>query len=55
MDLAIANPDLTVMTRAGDRFGGGRPWRFGGDHTAGVTRAALDEAIDAAERAVERP
>ncbi len=52
MDVAIANPDLTVMTRAGDRFGGGRPWRFGGEHTAGVTRAALDEAIDAAERAV---
>ncbi len=52
MDLAIANPDLTVMTRAGDRFGGGRPWRFGGDHTAGVTRAALDEAIAAAEVAL---
>ena len=52
MDLAVANPELTVMTRAGDRFGGGRPWRFGGDQTAGVTRAALDEAIAAAERAV---
>ncbi len=52
MDLAIANPDLTVMTRAGDRFGGGRPWRFGGDHTAGVTRAALDEAVTAAEAAL---
>ena len=53
MDLAAANPDLTVMTRAGDRFGGGRPWRFGAEQSAGVTRAALDEAIDAAERAVE--
>ena len=52
MDVAIANPDLTVMTRGGDRFGGGRPWRFGGEQSAGVTRAALDEAIDAAERAV---
>ena len=48
-----ANPDLTVMTRAGDRFGGGRPWRFGAEQSAGVTRAALDEAITAAERAVE--
>ena len=53
MDLAVANPDLTVMTRAGDRFGGGRPWRFGAEQSAGVTRAALDEAITAAERAVE--
>jgi chromosome segregation protein len=52
MDIAVANPDLTVMTRAGDRFGGGRPWRFGADQSAGVTRAALDEAIEAAERAV---
>jgi Chromosome segregation ATPases len=52
MEIALANPDLTVMTHTGDRFGGGRPWRFGGDHTAGVTRAALDEAIEAAERAV---
>ncbi len=52
MDVAVANPELTVMTRAGDRFGGGRPWRFGGDQTAGVTRAALDEAIAAAEHAV---
>ncbi len=52
MDLSLEHPDLTVMTRAGDRFGGGRPWRFGGDHTAGVTRAALDEAVGAAEQSV---
>ncbi len=52
MDLAVANPDLTVMTRTGDRFGGGRPWRFGGEQAAGVTRAAFDEAVTAAERAV---
>ncbi len=52
VDVATGNPDLTVMTRAGDRFGGGRPWRFGGDQSAGVTRAALDEATEAAERAV---
>jgi chromosome segregation protein len=52
MDLALVHPDLTVMTRAGDRFGGGRPWRFGAEQSAGVTRAALDEAIEAAERAV---
>jgi chromosome segregation protein len=54
VDLAVANPDLTVMTRRGDRFGGGRPWRFGGDQSAGVTRAALDEATVAAEDAVDR-
>ncbi len=53
MDLAIENPDLTIMTRSGDRFGGGRAWRFGGDQAAGVTRAALDEAVTAAEIAVE--
>ena len=53
MDLAVENPDLTIMTRSGDRFGGRRPWRFGGDQTAGVTRAALDEATAAAERSVE--
>ena len=53
MDLAVANPDLTVMTGSGDRFGGGRPWRFGAEQSAGVTRAAFDEAIEAAERAVE--
>lgn len=52
VDVATGNPDLTVMTRAGDRFGGGRPWRFGGDQSAGVTRAALDEAVEAAERAL---
>jgi chromosome segregation protein len=54
VDLAAANPDLTVMTRTGDRFGGGRPWRFGGEHAAGVTRAALEEAEERAERAAER-
>ncbi len=53
MDLAVANPDLTVMTGSGDRFGGGGPWRFGAEQSAGVTRAAFDEAIEAAERAVE--
>ncbi len=53
MDLAVAYPDLTVMTGTGDRFGGGRPWRFGAEQSAGVTRAAFDEAVEAAERAVE--
>ncbi len=57
VDLATANPDLTIMTRAGDRFGGGRPWRFGGEHATGVTLAALEEAqeraADAARRAAD--
>ncbi len=44
VDVALDNPDLTVMTRAGDRFGGRLPWRLGGAPAAGITRAALDEA-----------
>jgi chromosome segregation protein len=44
VDLALDNPDLTVMTARGDRFGGRLPWRLGGAPAAGITRAALDEA-----------
>ena len=57
VDLAIENSDLTVMTRAGDRFGGGAPWRFGSGESATVTRAALEEAIEnatSAEAAAQR-
>jgi chromosome segregation protein len=44
VDLALDHPDLTVVTAAGDRFGGRAPWRLGGDHERGVTRSALEEA-----------
>jgi chromosome segregation protein len=44
VDLALDHPDLTVMTRSGDRFGGRSPWRVGGHRDGGITRAALDEA-----------
>jgi chromosome segregation protein len=46
VDLAIAHPDLTVMTATGDRFGGRGPWRLGGEPVTAITRAALDEAED---------
>ena len=51
VDLAIENPDLTVMTSSGDRFGGRGLWRLGGDQVSGITRAALEEAEDHAGRA----
>src|SRR5207302_9877680 len=42
VDLSLAHPHAVVVTRAGDRFAGGR-WRTGGA-ASGITRAALDEA-----------
>jgi chromosome segregation protein len=51
VDLAIENPDLTVMTRSGDRFGGPGLWRLGGEQVSGITRAALEEAEDQAVQA----
>ena len=53
VDLAIENPDLTVMTQSGDRFGGRGLWRLGGEQVSGITRAALEEAEDQAVRAAE--
>ena len=44
MELALDQPDLVLVTPRGDRFGGGGPWRIGGDATM-VTRAAFEEAI----------
>ncbi len=38
LDLAIENPDLTVMTPSGDRFGGRGLWRLGGEQVSGITR-----------------
>jgi chromosome segregation protein len=43
LDLALDHPHLTVVTEAGDRFGGSGPWRLAGG-AAGATAAALDEA-----------
>lgn len=51
VDLAVDNPDLTVMTRAGDRFGGPGLWRLGGPQVSGITRAALEEAEEQSVRA----
>ncbi len=53
VDLAIDNPDLTVMTRGGDRFGGPGLWRVGGTQASGITRAALEEAEEQKVRAAE--
>src|SRR5436305_300598 len=38
MELALDQPDLVLLTSRGDRFGGGEPWRIGGD-AATVTQA----------------
>ena len=52
LDAALAHPQLTVVTRAGDRFGGGT-WRLGASRT-GVTAAALDDATERAAQAAGR-
>ncbi len=49
LELALAHPELVVLTRSGDRLGGGGPWRIGAD-TATVTQGAFEEAV---ARAVE--
>jgi len=49
LDAALAHPQLTVVTRAGDRFGGGT-WRLGASRT-GITAAALDDARHRADQA----
>ncbi len=51
LDLALAHQGLIVVTPAGDRFGGLGPWRVGGERGAGVTQAALDEAVERATTA----
>ena len=50
VDLALARPELVVVTRAGDRFAGGI-WRTGA-HGTGATGAALAEARAALADAV---
>jgi chromosome segregation protein len=49
LDLHLERRDLTVVTRAGDRFSP-RGWRFGGAREEGPSRAALEEASRSAER-----
>ena len=44
MELALAQPDLVMLTRDGDRLGGDAPWRIGGA-AATVTQAAFEEAV----------
>jgi chromosome segregation protein len=49
LDVALAHPEVVVVTRDGDRVGGAGPWRVGGDSRPAVTQAALDgAAADAA-------
>ena len=43
LDLALREPSRTVVTRAGDRFGGRGSWRLGRDSLA-ASRAALEDA-----------
>ncbi|HXY91856.1 MAG TPA: AAA family ATPase, partial [Acidimicrobiia bacterium] len=44
LELALAHPELVVLTSSGDRLGGGGPWRIGGD-AATVTQGAFEEAV----------
>jgi chromosome segregation protein len=53
LGIALANPELVLVTHAGDCFGGARVWRAGGDEDAGVTQAALDDALQRTRAADE--
>ena len=50
VDLALAHPDMLIVTRDGDRFGL-TGWRVGGP-AAGATGAALAEALERADAAI---
>ncbi len=52
VDVALEHPDVTVVTRTGDRFSA-TGWRIGQAGT-GATGAALDEARQEADAAVRR-
>jgi chromosome segregation protein len=45
LEIALANPDLTVLTPGGDRLGGVGPWRISAGTGAAVTQAAYEEAV----------
>ncbi|MBV8159938.1 MAG: AAA family ATPase, partial [Acidimicrobiia bacterium] len=51
LDAALAHRHLTIVTRTGDRFGGGT-WRLGASRT-GFTAAALEDAKERAAGAAE--
>jgi chromosome segregation protein len=44
LDVALAHPETVVVTRDGDRLGGGGSWRIGGERQLAVTQSVLDEA-----------
>src|SRR5262249_1416127 len=48
LDVAIADPGVIAVTRAGDRFGGSSPWRAGPFGSSAVTPAALADATQRA-------
>src|SRR5205085_6000680 len=50
VDLALAHPDMLIVTRDGDRFGL-TGWRVGGPGS-GATGAALSEALERADAAI---
>ncbi len=49
LDLALTQPEIVIVTPAGDRFGGRGAWRVGGSGVSAVTQAALDDATANAE------
>jgi chromosome segregation protein len=51
LELALAHPDLVVLTPGGDRLGGRAPWRIGSGSGAAVTQAAFEEAVAQAAQA----
>jgi chromosome segregation protein len=44
LDVALADPGVVAVTRAGDRFGGPGPWRAGPPSSSAVTPGAVAEA-----------
>ncbi len=51
LDVALSDPGILVVTREGDRFGGGKVWRAGPGGRSAVTPAALEEATTKSEAA----
>jgi chromosome segregation protein len=44
LDVALAHPELVVVTRDGDQLGGAGPWRVGGSSQPALTQSVLDDA-----------
>ena len=51
LEVALAHPDLVVMTPGGDRLGGRAPWRISAGSGTAVTQAAFEEAVTRATAA----